>query len=49
MVAELTGSAAAEDPTTVPARAAMKAVECTEKRALVDLASAATEVAEASA
>ncbi|MER9714048.1 transposase, partial [Mesorhizobium sp. M0174] len=52
MVAELSGAAAAEDLTTVPGRVRQRRLwGCTEKRALVDLASAAgssvTEVAEA--
>ena len=51
-VAELSGAAAAEDLATVPGRVRQRRLwSCTEKRALVDLASAAgssvTEVAEA--
>ncbi|MER8811223.1 hypothetical protein [Mesorhizobium australicum] len=52
MVAELSGAAAAEELSTVPGRVRQRRLwSCTEKRALVDLASAAgslvTEVAEA--
>ncbi|ESY09262.1 hypothetical protein X751_31580 [Mesorhizobium sp. LNJC395A00] len=52
MVAELSGPAAAEELSTVPGRVRQRRLwSCTEKRALVDLASAAgssvTEVAQA--
>lgn len=52
MVAELSGAAEAEDPTSVPGRVRQRRLwSYTEKRALVDLASAAgssvTEVAKA--